>query len=251
MKALLRQMYLVWVLFWFGLGFLMIYPFVWLIIQRKSWHFFYFYLSKFWAILVYTLGVLPVRTEWRFRPQARQPYLFCANHYSYLDITLLTRTMRRFFVFVGLHNLEKIPLFGYMYSNIHITVDRSKSRSRYETYQRVKDALRAGKDVVIFPEGGIWSEDFPHLAPFKDGAFKIALEEQVPIVPVTIPFNWKMMPVVQMKKFRWHRSVVVFHEAIDPRQMPEATIEILKAQTYQVIEKELERFFPESESSKS
>lgn len=241
--TLFRGIYLVWMSFWFFLGFFMIYPFVWIIIQHKPWHKYYYYLTKAWAILFYTLSFLPVKTVWRFKPEKGQAYIFCPNHFSYFDIPLLTLTMPSFFVFVGLHDLENIPLFGYMYRKIHITVNRGSLRNRYETYQRVKSALSEGKHVVIFPEGGIWTEDFPKLSPFKEGPFKAAIEMKVSLVPVTIPYNWRFVPNLDFKRLRWQPQKVIFHAPLEVENKTLEDVKNLKNQTYQLIDQELQGHF--------
>ncbi len=243
MHKLFRWIYFLWISFWFILGFLLIYPFILVIIQRKAWHKYYYHLTYFWAYLFYTMIFVPVKRTWHFKPNRRQPYVFCPNHFSYMDIPLLTLTMPSFFIFVGLHNLQTIPLFGYMYRKIHITVDRSNLRDRYRTFQRAKQALKEGKNLVIFPEGGIWSEHFPELAKFKDGPFRVAIEQQVPIIPVTIPYNWKLMPLFDFSRLRWHRQEVIYHAPIDTQGLTLEDIPQIKQETYRVIQGQLNSHF--------
>jgi 1-acyl-sn-glycerol-3-phosphate acyltransferase len=236
MLRVLRFFYLLWLIFWFCFGFFLVFPAFWWIIQRKKRHPYYHPLSRFWARLFYVMMCLPVKVQWEFEPDKNQTYIFCPNHFSFMDIPLLTLTIPSFFVFVGLHNLEKVPWFGYMYRNIHIPVNRGSLKSRYQTYLKTKEALQEGKNVVMFPEGGIWASDFPHMGAFKDGAFKIAIETQTPIVPVSIPYNWKIIPSLQFWKLAWHPSEIVFHQPILPQDI---SLDDLKTQTFQVIEKKL------------
>lgn len=242
-NKIFQYIYLVWAVFWFLLGFILVYPFIYIALQNKKWHYLYFYFSKAWAIIYYGMSFQPVKRIWGFKPQKNQVYIYCPNHFSYLDIALLTLAMPSYFVFVGLHDLEKIPLFGYMYRKIHITIDRSSRRSRYQTYQNIKTALNEGKNVVIFPEGGIWTEDFPRISPFKEGAFRIAIELGVPIIPVTIPFNWKIMPVVDLKNFKYHKSHVIFHKAIETKSLSRKDINSLKDKTYEAIDTQMKEYF--------
>jgi 1-acyl-sn-glycerol-3-phosphate acyltransferase len=131
-----------------------------------------------------------------------------------------------------------------MYRHIHILVNRGSLRNRYETFQKCKKAIEKDKNLVIFPEGGIWTTDFPQLSPFKDGPFRIAIEAQVPIVPVTIPYNWKIMPLLDFKRLSWHRSHIIFHTPIETKGLTSADVDKLKAQTFVVIEAELKAYFP-------
>ncbi|GAB4411877.1 MAG: hypothetical protein OHK0053_38500 [Microscillaceae bacterium] len=240
-QNLFQWSYAAWMLIWFWGLFLLLYPFFWLIVQKPTWHRHYYLLSRLWAILFYLAIFVPVRV---IRPRGlsrSKPAVYCPNHFSYLDIHLLTRTMPSFFIFVGLHDLEKIPLFGYMYRKIHITIDRSSPRSRYATFVKAKEALQRGKNLVIFPEGGIWSEDFPNMAPFKDGPFRIAIEAQVPIVPVSILYNWKMLPLLDIKRLRWHSQRVIYHPPISTEGLSVKDIPALRQQTFELIQAELSK----------
>lgn len=241
MKKTFQYIFFGWMAFWFILGFLLIFPFVWLIIQRKQWHKYYFYFSKAWGYLFYTMCFLPVKTVWHFKPEKKQVYIYCPNHFAYLDIALLTRTMPAFFIFVGLFDLSKIPLFGYMFRKIHIPINRGSLKNKYQTYQRCKDALDEGKNLLIFPEGGIWTTDFPKLSPFKEGAFRMAIEKQVPIVPVTIPYNWKLMPLFDISRLKWHKSEVIFHQPIETKGLTLKDINQLKEQVFAVIETQIRK----------
>jgi len=243
MKKIIHGLYIVWVAFWFLAIFLLIYPFIFIIIQNKKWHYLYFYITRFWGIAFYAICGLSVKSTWQFKPDKNQTYIYCPNHFSYLDIPLMTWVMPRFFIFVGLHDLENIPLFGYMYKNIHITVNRGSLRNRYLTYQRCKEAIDEKKNLVIFPEGGIWSEDFPHIAPFKEGPFRVAIEKQIPIVPVTIPYNWVIMPLMEYKKFKRHRSEVIFHTPIETKGLTLKDIEQIKESCFETIDRELKSKF--------
>src|SRR5690606_7498302 len=111
-------------------------------------------LNRWWARLLLILVGIPFRVEYRERLHRRKQYIFCANHTSYLDIVSLGLN-RHNTVFVGKNDLKRIPLFGFMYGKLHITVDRAKLKSRYITLVQSLKALDEGKSLVIFPEGGI------------------------------------------------------------------------------------------------
>ena len=140
-----------------------------------------------------------------------------------------------------------IPLFGFMYRKLHITVDRSKLKSRYSTMLKTLDALDEGKSLVIFPEGGIVTEKDPVMSSFKDGAFRASIEKQIPIVPVTIPFNWIILPPNEFL-LRWRPLNVIFHEPIDPEKFSLDNIAAYKDYVKNIIEKELESNLHENRS---
>jgi 1-acyl-sn-glycerol-3-phosphate acyltransferase len=118
-------------------------------------------------------------------------------------------------IFVGKNDIKDIPLFGFMFRKLHITVDRTKLKSRYSTMLKTLEALDEGKSLVIFPEGGIITEKDPVMASFKDGAFRAAIAKQIPIVPVTIPYNWIILPPNEFV-LTWRPLKVIFHDPVDP-----------------------------------
>ncbi len=238
----MRYLYFFWLCVWFFGGFFVLLPFFLVIIQRKQWHKYYFYLARAWATVFYMMIGIKIKIEGLENIQkSEKPIIFCPNHFSYLDIPLLTYTIPHFFVFVGLHNLGKIPLFGYMYRNIHILVNRESLKDRYRSFIDTQNALLAGKSLVIFPEGGIWTIDFPKLSPFKDGAFRLSFQTNTPIVPVTLLNNWEMMPLLDAKRLRYKHQTVIFHTPIIPNRQNNQNEEIKRLQNtcFEVINQRL------------
>lgn len=194
--------------------------------------------NRWWARLLFFFIAIPVQAEYRAKLDKKKRYIFCPNHFSYLDIPT-AGLVRHNTIFVGKTGIERIPVFGYMYGRLHITVDRKKLKSRYESLKRSLDAIDEGKSLVIYPEGGIVTEKEPVLAPFKDGAFRIAIEKQIAIVPVTIPYNWIILPPDQFL-LRWHRLKVVFHEPVETTGLTLSDVEKLKQKLFTIINEELE-----------
>ena len=146
-------------------------------------------------------------------------------------------------IFVGKHDMENIPLFGFMYRKLHITVDRSRLKSKYSTYVQSLEALDQGKSLTIFPEGGIVSKSIPEMERFKDGPFRLAMEKGVPIVPVTLPDNWL---ILKEDPFRLFRKTVklIFHEPIIPKENSPAEMDRLKNRVFEIIQTELSQCRP-------
>ena len=104
---------------------------------------------------------------------------------------LMLAVIKNPFVFVGKKELSKIPLFGFFYKRTCILVDRNSSKSRLEVFNQAQKRIKNGLSVCIFPEGGVPNDESIVLDSFKDGAFRLALDHQIPIVPVTFPDNKK------------------------------------------------------------
>jgi len=194
-------------------------------------------LNRWWARLLFFLVGVPFRVAYRSKLNPRGQYIFAPNHFSYLDIPTLGLNHYNT-IFVGKNDMENIPVFGFMYRKLHITVDREKLKSRSTTIQRSLRAVDEGKSLVIFPEGGIVTARDPVMGKFKDGAFRVAIEKQIPIVPVTIPYNWIILPPNEFLLY-WHPLKVTFHEPIDTRGMTMNDLGKLKEQVFRIIEEEL------------
>ena len=195
-------------------------------------------LNRVWAYCFYKAIAVPVDREFRAALDANQPYVFCSNHFSFLDIPL-HGLVKNPFVFVGKSSLAKVPLFGYLYSRLHITVDRDSLKSRHQALQRAIQAVDEGWSVVMFPEGGIKSEEPPQLARFKEGAFRIAIEKKVPIVPVTIPHNWKLLPNDGRLMLTRRPTTIIYHEPISTEGLTAKDVPTLKEKVFDIIQKEL------------
>jgi 1-acyl-sn-glycerol-3-phosphate acyltransferase len=103
---------------------------------------------------------------------------------------LMLVTVKNPFVFVGKKELAKIPLFGFFYKRTSILVDRSNPKSRQAVFLRAQRRLKQGMSICIFPEGGVPDEQII-LDEFKDGAFRMAINHHIPIVPITFADNKK------------------------------------------------------------
>ncbi len=145
------------------------------------------------------------------------------------------------FVFVGKSSIKKAPLFGYMFNRLHIAVNRQSRKSSYTTYLRSSEVIKNGRSLVIFPEGGIVSDNPPLMARFKDGAFRIAIEQQIPIIPVTIPNNWIILPDQKELLLNKGKLKVVFHEPIETVGMSIDNLKSLKEKTFGIMDKELKK----------
>lgn len=234
---LLRRLHTLWGLIGFLLFFAILLPFFLVPIYFPKRHRWTGRLNRIWAkgTLLFCFLGYRVRVDKPLDPG--RPYVFCPNHFSYLDIPTMGLNPVDA-VFVGKQSMENVPVFGWMYRRLHITVDRSRLRSKYSTFVRSLQAVDEGKSIVIYPEGGIFSPYPPQLAPFKEGPFRLAIEKQIPIVPVTIPNNWIILPP---HEFLLQPGVVevIFHEPIETAGMTTADLSRLMEQTYTVIENEL------------
>jgi len=243
---LLRYLYTGYAMLWFGLSFLVFFILLLIPVCWPRQHHLVGVFNRWWARLLFFLCAIPVELEWRFTRNPRQQYIFCPNHFSYLDIPVMGLNPHNT-IFVGKNDLEKIPLFGFMYRKLHITVNRKRLKSKFETFVKSCRAIDEGKSLVIFPEGGIISEREPVMASLKDGAFRVAIEKQIPLVPVTLPFNRLILPADEFL-LRWGKVKVIFHEPLKTEGLTLHDLEHLKKQMYTTIQNELNRYYGSKQS---
>jgi 1-acyl-sn-glycerol-3-phosphate acyltransferase len=129
-----------------------------------------------------------------------QTYIFTPNHQSLIEVPLFVTYLGRNPAYLGKKEVFKYPVFGTGIRLIGvIPVDRSNSPAAVESAKAATENLRRGKSYVVYPEG-TRSKD-GRLLPFKKGAFMMAIEAGVPVVPITISGATKIMPKAQVKVF--------------------------------------------------
>ncbi len=103
------------------------------------------------------------------------------------------------------------------------------------------EAIDEGKSLVIYPEGGIITKKDPVMGRFKEGAFRVAIEKQIPIVPVTIPHNWIILPPYEFLVWRG-RIRVIFHEPIETKGLTLDDVDSLKNKVFTIMHEELKKY---------
>lgn len=244
MKYFWLTLQLIW-RFWFFLhGTLVIivfYPVYFVLLQRKAWFPQVFKMYKICArLMLFNAGIFP-KVIRKYSPKKNKPYVICPNHASYLDIVTTYVAVPEYFHFMGKAELKNIPLFGHFFKEMNIPVDRTSIRDSHRAYLRACDDIDKGISVAIFPEATI-PETAPKLKAFKNGAFKLAIEKQVPILPVIYLDNHKIMPDGILRRMTaGHPGItrMVIHHPIETNGMTEADLPVLKDKVLKVLESEL------------
>jgi 1-acyl-sn-glycerol-3-phosphate acyltransferase len=148
---------------------------------------------KCWSWIFSVLNRIPYQIINHERIERNKSYIFVSNHTSYLDIPPLVVTIRGQFRALAKKELLKIPVFGWIANVMCVVVDRSSNESRRQSMIHLKEILDMGISVLIFPEGTQNRTGDP-LQPFYDGAFRIAIETQEPILPIAVVGAGKLMP---------------------------------------------------------
>lgn len=227
----------------FVLGLIILYPFFYVLLSRRQWFPLAFRLKKFWAAWIMAVPGLFLSVT-RKVPKGRlpQPAIYCGNHVSYLDIIASYLVVPNYFVFMGKQELDKAPLFRIFFREMNILVDRSSNIGSHRAFMRAGADIDKGDSVFLFPEGTISS--FGKLRGFKNGAFKLAIEKQVPIVPVTFLNNWKLLQNGGFFKAHGRPGIsrVVVHEPVSTLGMTEKDLVSLRTKVCDIMQAELEKY---------
>jgi 1-acyl-sn-glycerol-3-phosphate acyltransferase len=198
-------------------------------------------LKKIWAHwIIYSTGIR-YKIEYEVPLDKHQAYVICPNHSSYLDIVFTNISFPNYFHFMGKAELLNVPLFRIFFKKMNIAVNRSSVTDSHKAYKRACSDLSKGISIAIFPEATI-PECAPNLGPFKNGAFRIAIEQQVPIVPITFLDNWFIFPDNKEERFvvRPGFSKIIVHAPIPTKGLTEADGSQLRKQVFDLIQKTLD-----------
>lgn len=183
----------IWFYVLLGLPILVMLPVLLVVASSEKFYPQYFVCARIWAkTILYGMGFYP-KVACDQKMQKSKSYMLVANHNSIMDIMLMLAINKHPFIFIGKVELAKIPLFGHFYRKTCILVDRKSQRSRQDAFKEAQRRLKQGNSICIFPEGGV-PDGGVTLAEFKDGAFRLAIEHQIPIVPMTFHDTKRRFP---------------------------------------------------------
>ena len=158
-----------------------------------SAHFWGYYPGKYWSIFILRVLLLPVKVSGRELLDRNTSYIFVINHQSAIDIFVIYGFICRNFKWMMKSTLRRMPFVGIACAKArHIFVDRSNSSGMRETISQARETLQGGTSLVVFPEGSRTRTG--HMGKFHTGAFQLAKEFQLPVVPVSIDGAFDVLP---------------------------------------------------------
>jgi len=200
-------------------------------------HFWGYYPGKAWSRMTCILALLPVKVVGREKIQKHQSYVFVANHQGAFDIFLIYGYLNRNFKWMMKKGLRNIPFVGKACEEGgHVFVDRSSPTRIKECIRKAEASLVDGVSLVVFPEG---SRSFTgKMGYFKRGAFVLANDLQLPVVPITINGSFDVLPRFRYL-VRWHPLSMTIHDPIPPQGRDAENIRHTMDLAYQKIQSAL------------
>lgn len=212
------------------------------IITANEKHYPKFYaIAHVWGKLLLFLMGFHTEVEQEEELTTGKSYMLSANHTSMIDIMLMFAVIKNNpFVFVGKAELAKIPVLGFVYKRTMILVDRASNNSRKAVFEQANQRIKSGRSICIFPEGEVPKDESLVLTNFKNGAFILAIEHQIPIVPISFYDNKKRLSYTIFSGSPGKLRVKI-HKPIETTNMQIATDKNkLKKKVYDLLYTDLE-----------
>lgn len=218
------------------------YPILFFLVKNENWHKMAYKIFVAWSWFVRITCFYFVKRIGTL-PPTDQPYVIVANHASYLDIFLLPSVLPNHpLVFLGKSELLTYPIIKTYFKNFHIPVERKTRVKSAKSLLVCNSKLEKGWSIAIFPEGGIPDDNAPKMIRFKDGAFRLAKENQVAILPITFKNNYRLLS----EPFEWKGTAfpgiakVIIHPIITKEEVNNQSITDLRNNSFDIIEKGLQ-----------
>ncbi|MBC7426352.1 MAG: 1-acyl-sn-glycerol-3-phosphate acyltransferase [Bacteroidia bacterium] len=234
----LRKLAGIYFLLVFTIPFIVLYPFFLIFLSTPKLYPWANRLRKLWARIIVLFAFIRVKITYEEKPDKNKTYIYAANHSSYLDIISIGLIAPKTFSFMAKAELAKIPLFGIFFRTVDIAVDRKSMTASHKSFLDAAKRIKEGKSIVIFPEGTIGPQ-VPALKKFKPGAFRLAIDNGIDVIPVTFMHNWKMLPDDGSNIFRPGRMEIIIHRTVSTAHLKSDDAGALTDKIYTIIEEQL------------
>jgi 1-acyl-sn-glycerol-3-phosphate acyltransferase len=243
MKFLLKPLqwiYSIYALITFVAIMLLIFPFVFIasFFGRIKGGTMIIRLCMLWADLWFPLVFIRHKKIYEVPHDKKKSYIFVSNHISYLDAAIIPKAYRQPIRPLGKVEMSKVPIFGFIYRNAIVTVNRSSPANRANSVRVLKSIISKGISVLVFPEG-TFNMGTTALKDFYDGAFRVAVETQTPIKPVLFLDAYHRMHYSSIFSMTPGRSRIVYLDEIPVSSYTLKDVHRLKDEVYAIMEKKL------------
>ncbi len=238
MRKVLTALFLLYAALIFIALMLIVLPFVLLasaILPRDAGKRIILFLLRSWAWAFSLFSFFWIKTINKQHINRHIPHIYVGNHGSYLDAVAVCLSIPQHFSPLGKVEMTKVPIFGLIYQRIVVMIDRSSKESREQSVASLKNDIAKGQSILIFPEGTM-NKTAQVLTDFYDGAFRIAIETQTPLLPFIMVNNRKLLPRVNPLKARPGILTTVMLEAVAVKGLDIADLPLLKQKVFDQME---------------
>ncbi|HLG39971.1 MAG TPA: lysophospholipid acyltransferase family protein [Chitinophagaceae bacterium] len=198
-------------------------------------------LCMLWADIWFALIFIFFKKIYEAPHDKSRAFIFVSNHISYLDAAIIPKAYRQPVRPLAKVEMGKVPVFGFIYRNATVTVDRSSVEHRAESVRILKSIIRKGISVLVFPEGTFNMTHRP-LKEFYDGAFRVAIETQTPIKPVLVLDSYSRMNYKSFFSLNPGRCRIIYLEEIPVEGLTLADTSKLKEKVFVIMENKLKEY---------
>jgi 1-acyl-sn-glycerol-3-phosphate acyltransferase len=190
-----------------------------------------------WFFLVFIFH----RNLYETKPEKDKQYIFVANHISFLDAPVIVKTIRRPIRALGKTEMSRVPVFGFIYKYAVVRVDRGNADNRAKSVRNMMSVLKKGISIFVFPEGTFNMTNKP-LKDFYDGAFRVAIETQTPVMPVLFLDTFDRMSYRSLLSLSPGKNRCVFLDEIPVDRLSQKDVPALKQKVYEIMDAKLREY---------
>ena len=198
-------------------------------------------LCMVWGDLWFFLIFIYHRNYYEESLDKDKQFIFVGNHISYLDAPIIVKTLRRPIRALGKTEIAKVPIFGFIYKYAVVRVDRSDADNRAKSVRNMRSILKKGISIVVFPEGTFNMTGKP-LKDFYDGAFRVAIDTQLPIKPFLLPDLYDRMNYKSAFSLTPGKSRAIFLQEVSVDGLTQKDLPFLKQKVYDLMDKKLREY---------
>lgn len=198
-------------------------------------------LCMLWGDIWFPLIFIFHRNQYEQPLEKNKQYIFVINHISYLDATIIVKTIRQPVRALGKIEMGRVPVFGFIYKYAAVSVDRGSAENRAKSIRNMKSLLAKGISIIVFPEGTFNMTQNP-LKDFYDGAFRVAIETQMPIRPILFLDTYDRMNYKSIFSLNPGKNRAVFLEEVPVETLTQNDLPALKQKVYDMMDKKLREY---------
>ncbi|HAL82679.1 MAG TPA: 1-acyl-sn-glycerol-3-phosphate acyltransferase [Mucilaginibacter sp.] len=193
MKIALKRIHTYFYQFSVAFFFLLLWPVLYFLSRKPERYKYINQLRRLIVFLSTSISGIFFRIKYEEEIDWKRTYIITGNHTSNLDVSAICIAAKSNHCFIGKEELLSNMVLGFFFRTIDIAVNRESKISSFRAFKTAAERLKNGVSVVIFPEATIPEEYPPVLYPFKNGAFRLAIELKIPVIPITSIDTWKVL----------------------------------------------------------